>query len=91
MDLFYQREKEKENGYTLKQCLKMFGCSKSGYHAWRSRKEDRSGKAAAIAEEDSRIMDCMKEIIKKRGYVPGKRTFHTDLWRDHDLHVSVKK
>ena len=49
MDLFYRKECEKENGYNQTQCLKMFGCSKSGYHAWRSRKEDRSGKAAAIA------------------------------------------
>lgn len=91
MDLFYRKECGKGNGYNQTQCLKMFGCSKSGYHAWRSRKEDRNGKAAAAAEEETRIMECMKAVIRKRGYVPGKRTFHTDLWRDHELHVSVKR
>ena len=47
MDLFYRREKEKEDGYNEKQCLKMFGCSKSGYHAWLTRMKDKDGKRAA--------------------------------------------
>ena len=81
MDLFYQREKEKENGYTLKQCLKMFGCSKSGYHAWLIRMKDKDGKRAARLAEEQEIMEHFRKIIAKYGYIPGKRTFHTEMWR----------
>ena len=91
MDIFYRKQLEKENGYNQMQCLQIFGCSKSGYHAWRNRKADKAGKQAEADEEEKYIMECMKSIIKKRGYVPGKRTFKTDLWRDFQLNVSVKR
>ena len=56
MDLFYRREKEKEDGYNEKQCLKMFGCSKSGYHAWLTRMKDEDGKRAAKLAEEQEII-----------------------------------
>ena len=65
MDLFYRREKEKEDGYNEKQCLKMFGCSKSGYHAWLTRMKDEDGKRAAKLAEEQEIMECFRKIIAK--------------------------
>ena len=91
MDLFYQREKEKENGYTLKQCLKMFGCSKSGYYAWLERILDKDGKRAARQAEEREIMERFRKIIAKYGYIPGKRTFHTEMWRMFGKNVAVKR
>lgn len=35
-------------------------------------------------------MEKMRLIIHKFGFVPGKRTFHTALWREYSLNVSVK-
>ena len=91
MDLFYQREKDKENGYTLKQCLKMFGCSKSGYYAWLERVLDKDGKRAAREAEEHEIMECFRKIIAKYGYIPGKRTFRTEMWRMFEKNVAVKR
>ena len=91
MDLFYRREKEKEDGYNEKQCLKMFGCSKSGYHAWLTRMKDEDGKRAAKLAEEQEIMECFRKIIAKYGYIPGKRTFHTEMWRMFEKNVSVKR
>ena len=91
MDLFYRREKEKEDGYNEKQCLKMFGCSKSGYHAWLTRMKDKDGKRAARLAEEQEIMEHFRKIIAKYGYIPGKRTFHTEMWRMFEKNVSVKR
>ena len=88
--IFYEREKQKENGYNLTQCLTIFGCSKSGYFAWKARMEDKDGKRAKKWAEEREIMDQFTQIIAKYGYVPGKRTFHTEMWRMFDMHVSVK-
>ena len=91
MEYFYQKQKELENGMTQAQCLQIFGCSRSGYNSWKERQKDKDGKRAAKAAAEQKIMELMKKIIQKRGYVPGKRTFRTELWRDYDEHVSVKK
>ena len=90
MEFFYQKQKELENGMTQAQCLRIFGCSRSGYNSWKDRQKDKDGKRAFKEAENKRIMECMRKVIQKRGYVPGKRTFHTDLWRDYHEHVSVK-
>ena len=91
MNIFYLNQKEKENGYTLTECLNMFGCSKSGYYAWLDHMLDRDGKHAAKKAEKQEIMDDFRKIIARRGYVPGKRTFHTEMWRRFEKHVSIKR
>ncbi|MBR3539502.1 MAG: DDE-type integrase/transposase/recombinase [Eubacterium sp.] len=37
------------------------------------------------------LMEKFREIVKKLGFVPGKRTFRTYLFRDYGLNVSVKR
>ena len=91
MDLFYNSQKRKDYGLTQNRCLQIFSCSRSGYNAWKQRQMDADGKYALKKAEDERIMELFRGIIKKLGYVPGKRTFHTELWRDYDEHVSVKR
>ena len=40
---------------------------------------------------DDAEVELFRKVIHHRGYVPGKKTFHTDLWRDYDENVSVKR
>jgi hypothetical protein len=82
MEIFYQKQKELEDGMTQAQCLRIFGCSRSGYNSWKERQKDKDGKRAAKAAAEQKIMELIRKNIQKRGYVPGKRTFHTDLWRE---------
>ena len=91
MEYYYRKQKKLEKGMTQVQCLRIFGCSRSGYNSWRERQKDKDGKRAAKEAEDQRIMECMREIIHKRGFVPGKRTFRNELWRDYQEFVSVKR
>ena len=91
MEIFYQKQKELEDGMTQAQCLRIFGCSRSGYNSWKERQKDKDGKRAAKAAAEQKIMELIRKIIQKRGYVPGKRTFHTDLWREYHEYVSVKR
>ncbi|MGF2525871.1 transposase, partial [Ralstonia pseudosolanacearum] len=72
-------------------CLRIFGCSRSGYNSWKERQKDKDGKRAAKEAENRKIMESMRQIVRNRGYVPGKRTFHTDLWRDYQMYVSIKR
>lgn len=69
----------------------MFGCSRSGYYAWMEKRKTVDPKTAARQAEDNEIKACMRKICKKLGYVPGKRGFHTYLWRDHGRNVSIKR
>lgn len=69
----------------------MFGCSRSGYYAWTKRENTTDPKKEAELLEEQEIMECMRSICKKLGYVPGKRAFRTYLWRDYDKNVSVKR
>lgn len=91
MEFYYRKQKKLKNGMTQMQCLRIFGCSRSGYNSWKERQKDKDGKRAAREAENKRIMELMRTIIHKRGYVPGKRTFRNDLWRDCHEFVSVKR
>lgn len=91
MEFYYRKQKGLKNGMTQVQCLRIFGCSRSGYNSWKERQKDKDGKRAAKEAENRKIMESMRQIVRNRGYVPGKRTFHTDLWRDYQMYVSIKR
>ena len=92
VDAFISRQKQKENGYNICQCLRMFGVSKSGYYAFTGRKEDRSGKQAQKKAERDAIKEKIRQIILLRnGVIPGKRTFRTELFRRYNLTVNTKR
>ena len=69
----------------------MTGVSKSGYYNWLVRFEDKDGSRKQKEYEENQVKENMRRIIKKLGFVPGKRTFRTHLWRDYGLVVNVKK
>lgn len=69
----------------------MTGVSKSGYYNWLVRFEDKDGSRKQKEYEENQVKENMRSIIKKLGFVPGKRTFRTHLWRDYGLVVNVKK
>lgn len=67
------------------------GVSRSGYYNWLKRYEDRDGSRKEKEIAENQLKDKMRAIIKKLGFIPGKRTFRTHLWRDYNLVVNLKK
>ena len=90
-DNVIRRQREKERRITVEGCLKMFGVSKSGYYSWKKCREDREKRREEEKKELRQIMDRFREIVKKLGFVPGKRTFRAYMFRDYDFNISVKR
>ena len=44
MEFYYRKQKKLKNGKTQVQCLRIFGCSRSGYNSWKERQKDKDGK-----------------------------------------------
>lgn len=76
---YIRRGKAEENGYTKTKIFKMFGISSTGYYDYVARKEDRNGKLAAKRRDESYVIRCFKRIIRRLGFVPGKRTFRRHI------------
>ena len=84
----------KKYGISLAGCLKIFGAAKSSYESYRKNKDqlDPNSRQAKEKEEDSRIITCMQEIVKKRhGNIPGKRTMKQLLLQDYNIIVGVSR
>ena len=88
-----RRQEEKEPGQRLsvKECLKIFGVSKSGYYAWKRRIREKAGQEEEKKKELRLIMERFRTIVRKVGFVPGKRTFRTYMFRDYSFNISVKR
>lgn len=84
---FIREEMTKNNGYSKSECFRIMGVSSSGYYSWIKRKEA----VSEMKEEELIIMKSFKEIVKKLCFIPGKRTFHTHMWRDYGMRVSIKR
>ena len=69
----------------------MFGVSKSGYYSWKKRREEREKRGEEEKKELRQIMERFRAIVKKLGFVPGKRTFRTYMFRDYGFDISVKR
>ncbi len=90
-DSFIRRQAEKSDGLSITQCLHMFGVSRSGYYAWAERRKDGKGSLAAKKESQKKWKECFRQIVRKLGYVPGKRTFQTYMWREFNVSISIKR
>lgn len=90
-DVYINRQKAMEDGFTVTQCLHMFGLSRSGYYAWLDRRKDKSGKYAEKRRALEELQEKFRQIMRKLGFVPGKRAFRTHMWRDHGISISVKQ
>lgn len=92
VDAFINRQKARAGGYSISECLKMFGVSDSGYYAWKGRRDDIFGKQAEKKAERDAIKEKMRMvIIARNGVVPGKRTFRVELFRRYGITVNTKK
>lgn len=91
LETFLSHQGEKGLNYKVKQACRMFGVSRSGYYSWKQKREKLAEITAANELEEQELMKKFREIVKKLGYVPGKRTFRTFLWRDYNTRISVKK
>lgn len=91
LETFLSHQGEKGLNYKVKQACRMFGVSRSGYYSWKQNREKLAEITAADELEEQELMKKFREIVKKLGYVPGKRTFRTFLWRDYKISISVKK
>lgn len=91
VDAFIRRQRAKGNGFSMTQCLKIFGVSRSGYYAWLGRQNDKSGRQAEKIAQERELCDRMLLIVRARnGIVPGKRTFRCELFRRYGLTVNTK-
>ena len=90
-DAEIRRQKEGEHGLSTRECLKIFGVSKSGYYTWKKRLEEKAEREDERKKELRQVMGRFREIIKKLGSVPGKRTFRTYMFRDYGFNISVKR
>ena len=81
----------KINGMSKTACFKQMKVSSTGYYNWLNQKEDREQREAEAREEKNQIKENMRQIIKKLGFVPGKRTFKVHLYRDYGLTISIKR
>lgn len=82
---------EKGLQFKTAKCCKMFGVSRSGYYSWKKKREKLAEITASKELEEQDLMRKFREVVKKLGYVPGKRTFRTFLWRDYNISISVKR
>ncbi len=69
----------------------MFDASHSGYYGWLDRKKDKTGILAKKEQEKENLQEKFRQVVKKLGFVPGKRTFRTFLWREFGLNISIKR
>lgn len=90
-DNVIRRQEEKEHPLPVERCLKIFGVSKSGYYAWRQRKLKKALEEDERKKELKQIMERFRKIVKKLGFVPGKRTFRTHMFREYGFNISVKR
>lgn len=91
VDLFIRRQSALPDGFSARQCLKMFGVSRSGYYAWRGRQRDVNGEHAKKEAEERELCARMLLIVRARnGVIPGKRTFRCELFRRFGIQVNVK-
>ena len=90
-DSLIQKQREKENGFTTEGCLRIFGLSRSGYYAWLKRQFAQAEKEQEEEQELGQIMEKFRSIIRKLGFVPGKRTFRAHMFREYGITVSVKR
>ena len=88
---YIRRGKAEENGYTNTKVFKMFGISSTGYYDYVARKEDRNGKLAAQIKDENYVIRCFKRIIRRLGFVPGKRTFRRHMFRRFNYKISVSR
>lgn len=85
------KEAKKPKGYPKTKIFHMFSVSRSGYYHWLDVYEDKNDQRKQQEAIKTDIQEKMRLIIKKLGFVPGKRTFRLHLWRDHGVHVGVKR
>lgn len=90
-DNVIRRQKASAHPLPVEGCLKMFGVSKSGYYAWKHRREADAKEKEERKKELDKIMGAFREVCHKLGYIPGKRTFRTYMFRDYGMNVSVKR
>ena len=91
VDSFIRRQADRADGLSIVQCLHIFGVSRSGYYSWVRRKKDIDSPCAAKKEQQEQLKEKFRKIVRKLGYVPGKRTFQTHLWREFNISISIKR
>ena len=84
-------ESKKPNGYSKSACFRMIGVSSTGYYDWKAKYEDKDGSRAKKEIKLNKIKEKFRKIIKKLGFIPGKRTFRLHMWRNYEISISVKK
>ena len=75
----------------LSDCMALFKVYRTTYYNNKNSAQKEGGRKYELNKEDMEIKLRFIEIVKKIGYVPGSRTFHTFMIRDYGIHVSVDR
>lgn len=76
---------------SISDCLRIFKIHRTTYYNWKNSTQKEGGRKFELARQDLEIKVKFIVIIEALGYVPGARTFHTWMFRDHDMHVSIDR
>ena len=90
LQLFLDSQTFRDSAMDLDGACRIFHVSRSGYYSWLARKKD-TEKQRQKAMRLEELKDMVKRIIRRLGFVPGKRTLHTHFVRLFGMKVSVKK
>lgn len=92
-DSLVRSQEGAEPGRRLKvgQCLQICGVSSSGYYDWKRRREKETERQRRRREQDELIMERLETIVRRLGYVPGKRGFKAHLFREFDDNVGLRR
>ena len=76
---------------SISDCLRIFKVHRTTYYNWKNSTQKEGGRKFELARQDLEIKVKFIVIIEALGYVPGARIFHTWLFRDHDMNVSIDR
>ena len=82
-------EEKKQSWLSISRLCRIMRCSTSGYYEWKKKYENPV--PSKRTESDNKIKTEMTEIIRALSFIPGTRTFRTELWRRYDTVVSRKR
>lgn len=76
---------------TIEHLCHICGVTRDGYYSWKAGEENRREAQQKFMDENKKLMDEMRWICGRLGYIPGTRSFRVFLIRDFRTHASRKK
>lgn len=79
-----------EGGLTNEECFRVFGIKGKSFYNWRRNRGRETEAQRKRRERLEAHMELFGRIVRKLGFVPGRRTFRVHMFRDYGILVSAK-